>query len=142
VASSGVRAPSRDLLRSSPPTALPAGPEGARTSIAPGEPGRVLVLADAEDGRWRATVDGKALSPDRAWGWAQAFAVPAGGGDLVLSYSQTSRHAALTVQVVLVIVVAVLSAPGARRRRGLEDDVDEDEVGSSQTGPRRTAVTA
>ena len=141
-AASGSRAPSRDLLRSAPPTALAAGREGARTTIAPGEAGRVLVLADAVDSHWHATVDGKALRPQRAWGWAQAFSVPTGGGDLVLSYSQTSRHAALTVQVVLVVVVAVLSAPGARRRRGLEDDVDVDDGETPTTPVRRTAVTA
>jgi GT2 family glycosyltransferase len=137
---SGSRAPSSDQLLATRPTALEAGPEGASTRIAPGDDGRILVLADAEDGRWKATLDGKPMAGRTAWGWAQAFAVPAAGGELRLTYSQTSRHAGLVVQVILVVVIGVLSAPAARRRRGLEDDVEIDDDDEPET-LRRPAVT-
>ena len=138
------RAPTFELLVSHPPTALVAGAEGVRTTLRSGGDGRLLVLADAVDEHWRATVDGKPLPRRKAWGWAQAFVAPAEGGQLRISYDQTTRHAGLVVQVILVVVVAVLSAPGARRRRGLEDDVDaEDQEGNGdhQNGTRVLAVT-
>ena len=140
----GDRAPTSDLLVLNPPTELPAGREGARTTVPRGADGRLLVLADAHDARWHATVNGTALPARTAWGWAQAFVLPAGGGRLELRYSQTSRHAGLVVQAVLVLLVAVLSAPGARRRRGLEDDVDDvDDVDGALPEPSRAlAVTA
>jgi hypothetical protein len=127
----GSRAPTSQLLFSSPPTALPAGREGAAATVPSGTDGRLLVLADAQDPHWQASVDGKALPRRTAWGWAQAFVLPANGGHLKLSYRQTTRHAGIVVEVVLVGLVAVLSAPGARRRRGLEDDVDAEDQETS-----------
>jgi hypothetical protein len=123
----GDRGPSTDLLVANPPEALPAGVEGANTTVPKGPSGRVVVLADAVDRHWQATLNGKRLPKHTAWGWAQGFVLPADGGVLRVHYVQTSRHAGLIVQTVLVLLVAVLSAPGARRRRGLEDDVDTDD---------------
>ena len=125
------RAPTSQLLLSHPPIALRAGREGSGASVPSGTGGRLLVLADAQDPHWQASLDGKALPRRTAWGWAQAFVLPANGGHLQLSYRQTTRHAGLVIEVVLVVLVAVLSAPGARRRRGLEDDVDADDEESS-----------
>jgi GT2 family glycosyltransferase len=139
---SSARAPSEELLVSDPPAALPAGPEGAHTRIPKGSDGRLLVLADAVDDHWKARLNGKELARQKAWGWAQAFELPAEGGRLTLSYEQTGRHAGLAVQVVLVVLVAVLSAPGARRRRGLEDDVDaEDEESTDDQHDRPSGRT-
>ncbi len=135
----GDRGPAPDVLRTGRPTALKAGPEGADLTLAPGDEGRLLVLADAVDERWQATLDGQELSRRTAWGWAQAFAVPADGGRLVLRYDQSRRHTGLLAQGVVLLSVLVLSAPGARRRRGLEDDVDEDEM---ITPDRRLPVAA
>jgi hypothetical protein len=90
-----------------------------------GAPGRLLVLSEAASRGWRATVDGTPLDRRTAWGWAQAFVVPAGGGRLELSYDQSPRHRALAGQVLALAVVLVLAAPAARRRRGLEV-VDEE----------------
>ncbi|MFN2537922.1 MAG: glycosyltransferase [Mycobacteriales bacterium] len=137
----GDRAPTPDLLVSHPPRALTAGPEGARTTVPRGAAGRLLVLADAVDDHWKATLNGKVLPREKAWGWAQAFVLPSEGGRLRLSYEQTGRHAGLAVQVVLVVLVAVLSAPGARRRRGLEDDIDAEESNDDQQHGRALAVT-
>ncbi|MCU1600762.1 MAG: family 2 glycosyl transferase, partial [Frankiales bacterium] len=137
----GDRAPSPEDLIGHAPLALPAGREGAHATLPSGGAGRLLVLADARDDHWRATLDGKQLPRGTAWGWAQAFVLPPDGGTLVVSYRQTVRHASLIVQGVLVVLVIVLSAPGARRRRGLEDDVD-DEDGPTGHEHRTLAVTA
>jgi GT2 family glycosyltransferase len=137
------KAPTSELLVSNPPTALPAGPEGAHPQVSHGTDGRLLVLADAADEHWKASIDGTSLPRQKAWGWAQAFVLPASGGRLTLSYDQTGRHVGLVVQGILVLLVAVLSAPGARRRRGLEDDVDADDEESGHDEPhgRTLAVT-
>jgi GT2 family glycosyltransferase len=136
------RAPTEDLLRKGPPTALPAGPEGARTTVAPGPSGRLLVLADATDSHWTATLDGKPLARRTAWGWAQGFVLPANGGRLALHYDGGRRTVALWAEAALFAVVLVLSAPGAGRRRGLEDDVtmEDDDVTASKN--RFVAVAA
>ncbi len=126
----GERAPTVDLLRTDRPTSLPAGPEGARGLLRAGPAGRLLVLADAADPGWRASLGGRLLPRRTAWGWAQGFVLPAAGGQLVLTYRQSSRHTALGVEAALLLLVAVLAAPGGRRRRGLEDDDDPDRQGS------------
>jgi hypothetical protein len=109
---------------------LTAGAERASSTVPNGTSGRLLVLADAADSRWHATIGGKKLEPRTAWGWAQGFAVPAGGGKLEVTYDHGPRRAALIAQVVVLLVVLVLSAPGGRRRRGLEDDItlEDDDV--------------
>jgi hypothetical protein len=120
----GDRAPSPQDLRAHPPTALQAGPEGASVDVPDGDGGRLLVLADAREGGWHARLDGKALRATTAWGWAQAFELPADGGHLELSHSQRGRRAALITELLLVAGALLLSVPGGRRRAGLEDDVD------------------
>lgn len=127
----GDRGPSRDLLRVAPPLPLLSGREGARTTVGPGPAGRLLVLADAVSDGWHATADGRELPTKTAWGWAQAFVLPPTGGRVVVSYDQAPRHVALTGQALALGVVLVLSAPAARRRRGLEvveDDRDLEPV--------------
>ena len=124
----GDRAPSSNALRATPPAALDTGAVSARASLPAGPAGRLLVLADAADSRWRATLDGQVLERRTAWGWGQAFVLPTQGGHLVVSY-RDGRTSALWVQAALVVVVLVLSIPGGRRRRGLEDGAtlaDED----------------
>jgi hypothetical protein len=116
----GDRGPSRELLRVAPPATLTAGREGAHVVVPDGPTGRLLVVADAASRRWRASVDGVALPPRTAWGWAQGFVVPAVGGRLELSYDQGPRHRALAAQGLALAFVLVLAAPAARRRRGLE----------------------
>lgn len=118
----GDRAPSPDALRANPPTAVPAGHEAAHATLTTGSAGRLLVLADASDPRWRATLDGRPLKRRTAWGWGQAFELPTGGGHLDLHYASGPRRAALWTEGLLLVVVGVLSTPGGRRIRGLEDD--------------------
>ena len=123
----GPRAPALDLLRSTPPLALPTGPEGARVRLPAGGAGRLLVLADGVDPGWQARVDGRPLTRRTAWGWAQAFELPASGGLVQLRHTQEPRHRVLWLQAGLLLVAVVLSVPGRRRRRGLEDDDPDSE---------------
>ena len=116
------RAPTADLLRTSPAVALPTRDVGASATVPPGAVGRLLVLADAVDQGWQATVDGRRLTRRTAWGWAQGFEVPAAGGHLELRHEQGVRRSALRSQAGLLALVAVLSVPGRRRGSGLEDD--------------------
>ena len=117
----------RDLLRVLPPLPVSSHREGARTTLSSGSAGRLLVLAEATSPHWRATLDGHPLPRRTAWGWAQGFALPRTGGQLVLTYDQGPRHRALAAQALALAVVLVLAAPGARRRRGLEVVDDEPE---------------
>lgn len=116
-------------------------PEAASAQLASGEANRLLVLADATDSKWHATLDGIPLVRATAWGWAQAFTLPASGGQLEISYSQTSRQVSLGIQAFLFLSVLVLSAPGGRRGRGLEDDVDDEEDDVPTSTSKRLAVT-
>jgi hypothetical protein len=122
----GERSPSPELLNALPPVRVGANRESARGRVAPGEAGRLLVLADAVDSHWVATLDGQRLDRRTAWGWAQAFTVPASGGVLDVHYEQTSRHLAVGIEGVLLLVVVILAAPGRRRGRGLERYTDDD----------------
>jgi GT2 family glycosyltransferase len=123
----GDRAPTRSDLRVSPPTPLPAGREGASLELPAGDTGRLLVLADAQEGGWRARLDGQDLPRRTAWGWAQAFEVPASGGHLTLTHAQKGRRTALVSELVATLAVLVLALPAGRRRTGLEDDVESDD---------------
>jgi len=61
----------------------------ALTGSAPvgaGEEGRRVVLAEQADAGWTATLDGVPLEPTRSGTWAQAFALPAAGGDLAVRH--------------------------------------------------------
>ncbi len=109
------RGPTLDQLSTAPIRALTAGPLGVHVSVPTGSGDRLLVLADSADGRWRASLDGTRLTPVTAWGWAQAFRLPAGGGTLQLSYDAGERHLELWLQALAVLVAVVLAAPGVRR---------------------------
>jgi hypothetical protein len=136
-ARSGARAPTQEQLQASPPTALETGVQDASTRVPDGPPGRLLVLADAREGGWHASIDGQVLTPRTAWGWAQAFELPPAGGHLRLTHAHTGRRTALVAELVALLAVLVLAVPAGRRRAGLEDDVDiEDDVHQE----RRTGV--
>jgi hypothetical protein len=124
----------------SPPPArvLPAGQTESRADIGPGAARRLLVLADAHDGGWRATVDGVTLTPRRYDGWAQAFVLPAGRGRLHLTHDPGPRPALLWLQLVLLVVVVVLALPQVRA--ALDDADGAADVGADL--PEHPAVPA
>jgi GT2 family glycosyltransferase len=129
----GDRGPTRELLRTAPPATLDASREGAATTVRRGSPGRLLVLAEAADPGWRASIDGQALPRRTAWGWAQGFVLPAAGGHLVVSFDQGPRHRALAGQALALLLILILAAPAARRRRGLEVEDEEPERTPART---------
>ncbi|WP_045877559.1 glycosyltransferase [Pseudofrankia sp. DC12] len=76
-----------------------------------GPAGRLLVLAEPADPGWRATLAGRGLVPVTAWGWAQAFVVPAGSaGEVRVRYDHT-EHRAWVLAEAAVAAAFLLSAP-------------------------------
>ncbi|MEV6565780.1 glycosyltransferase family 2 protein [Streptomyces kronopolitis] len=107
------------------PIPVPAGPVEAHTKVPDGADGRVLRLADAADEGWQATLNGTALKPVTVDGWAQGFALPAGGGTLDLTHENPLGHTLwLWAQGLLAVTLVVLALPG--RRREIDDDLPED----------------
>lgn len=115
VALSGAGALPVTLRRTQPPVPLRAD------AVPSGPAGRLLVLSEASDDGWRASVGGARLTRTTAWGWATAFALPPGGGRLELTRDQSARHRVLLGQGIGLAALAVLTVPSARRRRHLED---------------------
>ena len=99
----------------SPPPArvLAAGQVESHALVAAGPAGRVLALADTHDPGWRASLGGAALEPRRYDGWAQAFVLPARGGQLDVRYDPGLRPWLLWLQLGLLVVVVVLALPQA-----------------------------
>ena len=92
---------------------------GAMTTharLAPGEPGRLLVLAEAASTGWHASLDGTPLRPVRAYGWAQGFELPAAGGRLTIDFHDQARSRWLALQVALVALALLFSLPTPARR--------------------------
>ena len=111
---SGTVARARVVTPSGAAVAVPSGPVGVNTKLAPGTSG-TLVLAEATGG-WSATLDGKPLTPLAAPvdGWAQGFTLPAGGGHLVITRNETARNLSLGAEAAALFVVFVLALPGSR----------------------------
>ena len=111
---SGTVARARVVTPSGAAVAVPSGPVGVNTRLAPGTAG-TLVLAEATGG-WSATLDGKPLTPLAAPvdGWAQGFTLPAGGGHLVIARHETARNLTLGAEAAALFVVFVLALPGSR----------------------------
>ncbi|HEX7269927.1 MAG TPA: hypothetical protein VF256_21235, partial [Streptosporangiaceae bacterium] len=94
---------------------VPSAEVGAATPVPAGPAGRQLVLAENADSGWRATLDGRPLKRVVYNGWAQAFVLPADGGQLELTHHSSSRNRWLLVQGLAIAVVIVLALPGGRR---------------------------
>jgi GT2 family glycosyltransferase len=77
--------------------------------------GGTLVLAEPSGG-WTATLNGTALKPltSPVDGWAQGFALPAGGGKLVITRNNTARELSLIAELIVLLAVCVLALPGKR----------------------------
>ncbi|MER6044761.1 family 2 glycosyl transferase, partial [Streptomyces sp. NPDC001856] len=109
------------------PVPVAAGPVDIHTEIPDGDDGRILRLADAAADGWTATLDGKPLTRTTVDGWAQGFELPAGGGELDVTYDDPFTHTAwLWAQGALALVLVVLALPG--RRRDVDDDLPEEEA--------------
>ena len=101
-------------------------PSGAQVSLASGAvsvngaaapaAGGTLVLAEPASASWHASLNGRPLTPlpRPAYGWAQAFRLPAGGGRLDIARDQTGREVMVALEAVILVVVAALALPGAQ----------------------------
>ncbi|SNT62053.1 Glycosyltransferase, GT2 family [Actinomadura meyerae] len=103
------------LLQGSTVTPLPAGRVNARVRIPPGTGKRTLLLAEAGDGGWRATLNGQEIRERHTVdGWAQGYDIPPSGGEFKLTRSDTMRHTWVVIQGIAVLAVIVLALPGAQ----------------------------
>jgi hypothetical protein len=108
----------RGVVPSTPALAvLPAsvGSTGSVSVAVPaGATGRLAVLAEPANRHWRATVNGQPALERTAYGWAQAFELPAGGGRLRIEFRSGSRHTWLWVELAAVVIVLIAMTPGRR----------------------------
>ncbi|WP_448629931.1 hypothetical protein [Cellulomonas soli] len=86
------------------------------TQVAPGDDGRVLVLAERADPHWRAWLDGRAVRTVEG-DWRQTFALGADGGHLEVRYVAPERTPWLVLQSVVLGLTVLLALP-VRRRGG------------------------
>jgi hypothetical protein len=95
-------------------TTLAANPVSMSNASAPAT-GGTLVLAEPYGG-WTATLNGRALRPTATpvGGWAQGFALPAGGGKLSISRNDLAREASLLAELIVALAVCMLALPGKR----------------------------
>jgi hypothetical protein len=103
------------------PALLPAGAGRADTTVPAGPADRLLVLAEPVSSHWRATLDGRPLTPALAYVWAQAWRLPAASGRLVVRRSGDSRSAGLLVELAVVAVLLLLCLPARRFGRASSD---------------------
>jgi GT2 family glycosyltransferase len=103
-----------DLSGSVRPVPLPATAGRAATRIRAGPAGRLLVLAEPADRHWRATLDGRPLARSTAYGWAQAWTVPAEGGRLSVSRASDGRGIRLLAQLVILVLLVGAARPVRR----------------------------
>jgi hypothetical protein len=93
---------------------LPAHAGSADVAVPAGQAGRLVVLAEPANPRWHATVNGTALPRRTAYGWAQAFVMPAAGGRLRIGFSDGRRDLALVGELVAIVVLVGALMPGRR----------------------------
>ncbi|MBW0254906.1 hypothetical protein, partial [Cellulomonas sp. PS-H5] len=107
-------------LASADAVAVPAVPgvvARVDTEIAPGDAGRLLVLAERADAGWRATLDGRPLRAVTD-GWRQTFEVGGEGGRLVVTHTAPDRTAWTVAQGAVGLLALLLALPVRRRRAG------------------------
>ncbi len=89
---------------------VPSSGVDAGGAVPPGAEGRRLVLAEEADPGWRASLDGERLEPVSD-GWQQAFALPAAGGRVDISYSSVFEPWVEAIQALVLGLTALLALP-------------------------------
>jgi hypothetical protein len=107
----------RPLPPTAQPRPLPATPGVVSTRVAAGGSGGLLVLAEPHSSAWHASVDGHLLRPVTAYGWAQAWPLPATGGSLRVWRADGSRRWWLDGEAAATVLV-LLSCVSVRREDG------------------------
>jgi hypothetical protein len=108
-------------------TPLPSGVAAKALAVTPGHADlalpsatggrRLLVLAEPRSADWHATLSGHRLQRATAFGWAQAWWLPADSGRLRVDRAGGHRHDRLIVEGVLVLLALVLCLPSRGRQR-------------------------
>jgi hypothetical protein len=98
-------------------SAVPESGMDVTGRIDDGPQGRVLVLAERADPGWQAFLDGRRLSAQVHSDWAQAFALPADGGRLVVRYREPWQVVSDVGRLVVAIVAGLLALPLPRLKR-------------------------
>jgi hypothetical protein len=91
--------------------------------VAPGDEGRKVVLAERADPGWSASLDGHQLTSTTS-GWAQAFELPATGGNLEVRYTNPWAVWFGILQAVVIGLTLLLAVPmpARRTRTGMSRD--------------------
>lgn len=91
--------------------------EGTTTFRGDVPTGANVFVAQSASSRWQLRVDGRAAERERAFGWANIFAVER-GGDAELSYRTSPvRYLAVALELILWLVSLRLAFVGLRRQR-------------------------
>ncbi|WP_426998627.1 glycosyltransferase family 2 protein [Pseudarthrobacter sp. N5] len=96
-------------------TLLPSGKDNADTSVPRGPEGRLVVLAERADAGWNAWLDGRKLTSTTS-GWAQAFTLPAGSGQLTIRYENPWAIWTGIAQIAVIGLTVLLAIPMPARR--------------------------
>ncbi len=94
---------------------VPSGAVAADAAVPAGPEGRLVVLAERADPGWSAWLDGRRLTATTS-GWAQAFTLPAQGGQLSLRYESPWAIWTGVAQAVIIGLTALLAIPMPARR--------------------------
>ncbi len=89
---------------------VPSSDVDAAGTVPAGAEGRRLVLAEEADPGWHASLDGERLEPVSD-GWQQAFALPAAGGRVDLSYTGAYQPWAEGLQAIVLGLTLLLAIP-------------------------------
>ncbi|MHC6591057.1 glycosyltransferase family 2 protein [Arthrobacter sp. C152] len=102
---------------------LPSGKTDVDTAVPAGPEGRLVVLAERADPGWSAWLDGRKLTSTTS-GWAQAFTLPASGGQLKVRYENPWAWWAAAAQITVIglTVILAIPMPAQRPRTGLSRD--------------------
>jgi len=93
---------------------VPSSSTTVDAEIPAGAEGRRVVLAERADTGWQASLDGEKLEPATD-GWAQAFELPAEGGQLTVSYSSPWEPWTGIVQIIVFGLTVLLAVPTPSR---------------------------
>jgi GT2 family glycosyltransferase len=104
-------------------TILDSAAVRASVPITDGSPGRQLVLAEAPDSGWQASVDGVLLEPGARQPWGQSYQLPSTAGTLTLEHKSPLHSILLAIQGALVLFVIVLALPTRAPERNLSEEL-------------------
>ncbi|RKW70636.1 glycosyltransferase family 2 protein [Galactobacter caseinivorans] len=111
-----------------------------RASVPSGAEGRLLVLAESANAGWHASLNGQELT-SASKEWAQAFELPAGGGEVRVWYSQwwSAPWLILTALALAIALLSIIPVPRAWRADALTQRVYRPSVAQRKPSAARAA---